>query len=159
MKLLQFHVKLLNFYLFSEMVLRTLLLLTASWQVIYAQIDPYERNTQNNGPFTGNEINGNNYDPVPNSGYNTNYNYNNNLDPNRNYNVNNVNFSPGNTYFGQNFGGHLGSYGNVEELKCPEYWVQFQNSCYRFIKSPLKPYNEARRICQVSCGILNYLKN
>lgn len=33
-------------------------------------------------------------------------------------------------------------------LRCPEYWVQFQQSCYRFIKSPLRPYNDARRLCQ-----------
>lgn len=36
-----------------------------------------------------------------------------------------------------------------EQLKCPEHWVQFKQSCYRFIKSPLRPYIEARRICQV----------
>lgn len=41
-----------------------------------------------------------------------------------------------------------GNYYN-EELRCPEYWVQFQQSCYKFIKSPVRPYNEARRICQV----------
>ncbi|XP_025829331.1 contactin-like [Agrilus planipennis] len=35
-----------------------------------------------------------------------------------------------------------------EQLKCPQYWIQFQQSCYRFIKSPLRPYNEARQICQ-----------
>lgn len=33
-------------------------------------------------------------------------------------------------------------------LKCPEHWVEFQESCYRFIKSPLRPFAEARRICQ-----------
>lgn len=37
----------------------------------------------------------------------------------------------------------------LDQLKCPQHWVQFQQSCYRFIKSPLKPYNEAKRICQV----------
>ncbi|KAL1110582.1 hypothetical protein AAG570_008110 [Ranatra chinensis] len=40
------------------------------------------------------------------------------------------------------------SYTELRELKCPEHWVQFQSSCYRFIKSPLKSRNEARRNCQ-----------
>lgn len=35
-----------------------------------------------------------------------------------------------------------------DDLKCPEHWQQFQSSCYRFIKSPLRPFVEARRICQ-----------
>ncbi|XP_046406914.1 contactin isoform X2 [Ischnura elegans] len=34
------------------------------------------------------------------------------------------------------------------ELQCPEHWVQFQSSCYRFIKSPLRARNEARKNCQ-----------
>ena len=36
------------------------------------------------------------------------------------------------------------------EWRCPQHWVQFQGSCYRFIKSPLRPRHEARRNCQVS---------
>lgn len=40
-------------------------------------------------------------------------------------------------------------YYDYEELKCPQYWYKFQQSCYRFMKSPLRPYPEARRICQV----------
>lgn len=35
-----------------------------------------------------------------------------------------------------------------DQLKCPQHWLQFQESCYRFIKSPLRAYNEARKICQ-----------
>lgn len=35
------------------------------------------------------------------------------------------------------------------DLKCPEHWVRLYQSCYRFIRSPLRPYEEARRICQV----------
>ncbi|XP_071453390.1 contactin [Hetaerina americana] len=34
------------------------------------------------------------------------------------------------------------------ELQCPEHWVEFQSSCYRFIKSPLRSRNEARKNCQ-----------
>lgn len=37
-----------------------------------------------------------------------------------------------------------------EYMQCPPHWVQFQFSCYRFIKSPLRSYNESRKICQVS---------
>ncbi|XP_066907076.1 contactin [Halyomorpha halys] len=35
-----------------------------------------------------------------------------------------------------------------QDLQCPQYWVKFQNSCYRFIKSPRKSRNEANRNCQ-----------
>lgn len=33
-------------------------------------------------------------------------------------------------------------------LRCPQHWVQFQQSCYRFIKSPIRNRNDARRNCQ-----------
>lgn len=36
-----------------------------------------------------------------------------------------------------------------QEYKCPQYWLKFQESCYRFIKSPQKAYTDARRNCQV----------
>lgn len=32
--------------------------------------------------------------------------------------------------------------------KCPEHWIKFHDSCYRFIKSPLRPRDDARRNCQ-----------
>ncbi|XP_046682308.1 contactin isoform X2 [Homalodisca vitripennis] len=32
--------------------------------------------------------------------------------------------------------------------RCPQYWIQFQSSCYRFIKSPLHTRNDARKNCQ-----------
>ncbi|KAF4525298.1 hypothetical protein B566_EDAN014819 [Ephemera danica] len=35
------------------------------------------------------------------------------------------------------------------EWKCPQHWMQFRQSCYRFIKSPIRPRNEARKNCQV----------
>ncbi|KAK9889197.1 hypothetical protein WA026_004476 [Henosepilachna vigintioctopunctata] len=35
------------------------------------------------------------------------------------------------------------------DLKCPEHWVQHFQSCYRFVKSPLRNYNDARRVCQI----------
>lgn len=37
----------------------------------------------------------------------------------------------------------------VEESKCPQNWVKFEKSCYRFIKSPIKAREDARRNCQV----------
>nr|XP_018910733.1 PREDICTED: contactin [Bemisia tabaci] len=33
------------------------------------------------------------------------------------------------------------------DLQCPQHWIQFQRSCYRFIKSPLRNRNDARRNC------------
>ncbi|XP_011863696.1 PREDICTED: contactin-like [Vollenhovia emeryi] len=32
--------------------------------------------------------------------------------------------------------------------ECPQLWIQFQESCYRFIKSPLRLREDARRHCQ-----------
>ncbi|XP_017779518.1 PREDICTED: contactin-like [Nicrophorus vespilloides] len=32
--------------------------------------------------------------------------------------------------------------------QCPQHWIKYRQSCYKFIKSPLRPYTEARRICQ-----------
>lgn len=126
-----------------------------------AQVDPYNTNNLNNDGFNGNQLYGNNYNQNTYNNQNPNFNnYNSNVNPNTNYNPNfntnfnpnNANYNPVNINYNQNFGEHQGSYGygNVEEFKCPEYWIHFQNSCYRFIKSPLKPYNDARRICQVS---------
>lgn len=34
------------------------------------------------------------------------------------------------------------------EMRCPEHWVRFQLSCYRFIKSPLRNRNDAVKNCQ-----------
>jgi len=45
----------------------------------------------------------------------------------------------------------LVSLSNAQEestWRCPQYWIQFQSSCYRFIKSPLHTRNDARRNCQ-----------
>lgn len=42
-----------------------------------------------------------------------------------------------------------------EELKCPEHWIPFQQLCYKFIKSPLRPYVDARRLCQTYAGEQN----
>uniref|UniRef100_A0A224X5J2 Putative receptor mediating netrin-dependent axon guidance n=1 Tax=Panstrongylus lignarius TaxID=156445 RepID=A0A224X5J2_9HEMI len=48
------------------------------------------------------------------------------------------------------FLGTLCVYGQIDEQEwqCPQFWVYFQSSCYRFIKSPLRSRNEARRNCQ-----------
>lgn len=35
-----------------------------------------------------------------------------------------------------------------QEMQCPQYWIRFQASCYRFIKSPLRSRNDARKNCQ-----------
>lgn len=42
----------------------------------------------------------------------------------------------------------------LDELKCPEHWIFYQQFCYKFIKSPLRPYTDARRLCQVCFIVL-----
>ncbi|CAH0562661.1 unnamed protein product [Brassicogethes aeneus] len=94
----------------------------------------------NNQPLDYSQNNINN----PNRDLNVNFNQNSNNNPN----VNNYN-TPFKTYnYDNNQNSYIGSNGYFTELKCPEHWYQFQDSCYRFIKSPLKAYNEARKICQ-----------
>lgn len=36
------------------------------------------------------------------------------------------------------------------EFKCPENWIRYENSCYRYIKSPMRPRADAQRNCIVS---------
>jgi len=38
--------------------------------------------------------------------------------------------------------------------ECPQHWMQFQESCYRFIKSPLRPREDAQKNCQAFQGDL-----
>ncbi|XP_014371017.2 contactin [Papilio machaon] len=35
-----------------------------------------------------------------------------------------------------------------ERYRCPPNWIRYRESCYRFTKSPDRPRNEARKICQ-----------
>lgn len=45
-----------------------------------------------------------------------------------------------------------GLYGESEDLDpdhfCPEHWLAFRSSCYRFIRSPRHSWHEARKLCQ-----------
>lgn len=38
--------------------------------------------------------------------------------------------------------------GSGQDLRCPQHWVQFQQSCYKFIRSPVRNREDARRNCQ-----------
>ena len=40
------------------------------------------------------------------------------------------------------------AYYNELNYECPRHWKRFQESCYRFVRSPLKRREEARRTCQ-----------
>ncbi|KAF0763570.1 contactin [Aphis craccivora] len=35
------------------------------------------------------------------------------------------------------------------EWHCPQHWIQYSTSCYKFVKSPYRPRSEARRNCLV----------
>ncbi|VEN63415.1 unnamed protein product [Callosobruchus maculatus] len=119
--------------------------------ISFAQIEPYETYRLNNNESKSN-INAKqdfsyntNYNPnYYNANHNTNYNSNsNNPSSNPSYgNIGNINYNNPRTY------GDYYSYGALGELKCPEYWLHFQNSCYRFIRSPFKSYSDARKLCQ-----------
>lgn len=40
------------------------------------------------------------------------------------------------------------SYFDDLEYQCPQHWMRFQDSCYRFIKSPIRVRDDARKNCQ-----------
>lgn len=43
-----------------------------------------------------------------------------------------------------------------EENFCPEHWVSFRQSCYRFIRSPKRNWAEAKKICKAyNADLLN----
>ncbi|XP_072402624.1 contactin [Diabrotica undecimpunctata] len=127
-----------------------------------AQIDPYSSNSLNDNPLNNENSQVYNLNN-PNSNYNPGFNYPDlnqnqasNLNPgstfNQNQNGYNRDFNYNQNYpssnnpaygYGRNFG-----YGNTDELRCPQYWIRFQNTCYKFVRSPLRAYNEARKICQ-----------
>lgn len=46
---------------------------------------------------------------------------------------------------------------NDAKTKCPQYWVQQEKSCYKFVKGEPVPRSEARRNCQVSFWIRTIL--
>ncbi|XP_033366000.1 contactin isoform X1 [Bombus vosnesenskii] len=35
-----------------------------------------------------------------------------------------------------------------EQYQCPQHWIKFQESCYRFIKSPIRDRQEAKKNCE-----------
>ena len=42
----------------------------------------------------------------------------------------------------------LGEGVNPDEVQCPRNWVRYENSCYKFTRSPIKRWDDARLICQ-----------
>ena len=43
----------------------------------------------------------------------------------------------------------LGVGGDPDKLRCPRNWVRFENSCYKFNRSPPKRWDLAREQCRV----------
>ena len=42
----------------------------------------------------------------------------------------------------------LGDGADEERLKCPRNWVRFKSSCYKFTRSPIKVWEDAKALCQ-----------
>uniref|UniRef100_A0A6P7GNS4 GATA zinc finger domain-containing protein 14-like n=1 Tax=Diabrotica virgifera virgifera TaxID=50390 RepID=A0A6P7GNS4_DIAVI len=146
-------------------------------EITLAQIDPYSSNSLNENPYNPNNDNSQVYNlNNPNSNYNPGFNYPDlnqnqasNLNPgstfnqnqNQNQNGYNRDFNYNQNYPSSNPGYGYGrgyGYGSTDELRCPQYWIRYQNTCYKFVRSPLRAYNEARKICQVSVYLLYFIK-
>eukprot|EP00095_Tigriopus_kingsejongensis_P002293 maker-scaffold400_size182785-snap-gene-0.21 protein:Tk02293 transcript:maker-scaffold400_size182785-snap-gene-0.21-mRNA-1 annotation:"PREDICTED: contactin-like" len=42
----------------------------------------------------------------------------------------------------------LGEGIDAQEVRCPRNWERFKNSCYKFTRSPIKRWDDARMLCQ-----------
>lgn len=66
----------------------------------------------------------------------------------------------GGTYGVGGFSGlNAGENGIDENSFCPEFWIAFRNTCYRFIKSPKRNWYDAKKICQAYKGDLINVDN
>lgn len=73
----------------------------------------------------------------------------NTIDSNRNPNdLSSTSFYDSNRY-GYNYNPFSNFIDGVDEAYfCPEHWITYRQSCYRFIKSPKRSWYEAKRICE-----------
>lgn len=131
----------------------------------YDQQNPYGNTRSPYGYGATNEITGLNsnpfYDPTnPLSAapgratYDANFNTFSNA-PNTNYNQ-----GLGGTF---GVGGYSGLNAGVDGIDensfCPEFWIAFRQTCYRFIKSPKRNWYDAKKICQAYKGDLINVEN
>lgn len=76
------------------------------------------------------------------------------FDTNNNYN------SLGGTYGVGGFAGVSPGVDGIDENSfCPEFWIAYRSSCYRFIKSPKRNWYDAKKICQAYKGELINVDN
>uniref|UniRef100_A0A1A9W5Q7 Contactin n=1 Tax=Glossina brevipalpis TaxID=37001 RepID=A0A1A9W5Q7_9MUSC len=86
---------------------------------------------------------------------NYNYNYDSNV-----LGSGNQNYSPFNTNVGSggitSIGlGYVDNYINEDNF-CPEYWITFRQTCYRFVRSPKRNWLDAKKICTAyNANLLN----
>lgn len=143
-----------------------LTLAIAFYTINYGSLQEISGGYNNNNPTYNNP--GYNIPEYTNQGYNNpqynNPNYNNPQYNNPNFNnpqypnqgYGNVGYNNPQYNSNPTLNTRYGSEMFYDQLRCPQHWVQFQQSCYRFIKSPLRPYNDARRLCQVSQPTYKY---
>lgn len=66
----------------------------------------------------------------------------------------------GGTYGVGGYGGlNAGVDGIDENSFCPEFWIAYRSTCYRFIKSPKRNWYDAKKICQAYKGDLINVEN
>lgn len=137
-------------------------LLLAVTSIVYGQVleqnSPYNPNFPPQPPYQQDSQNGTQYRPNPQVPYgsfpvnindNNNYNqlpqstfYQDGFRSDTNYGDNDNEVDP------QNTASYYAGLDYEERYRCPPNWIRFRESCYRFTKSPDRPRNEARKICQ-----------
>ncbi|XP_037885201.1 contactin [Glossina fuscipes] len=90
----------------------------------------------------------------PNQG-NYNYNYDSNVLGGGNQNYDPFNRNPGSGSITSIGLGYVDNYINEDNF-CPEYWITFRQTCYRFVRSPKRNWLDAKKICTAyNANLLN----
>lgn len=88
-------------------------------------------------PYGSFPVNGNDFNSSPQSSF-----YQDSVYNTDNYGENDNEADP------QNTANYYSGLDYEERYKCPPNWIRYREACYRFTKSPDRPRNEARKICQ-----------
>uniref|UniRef100_A0A1I8QBD3 Contactin n=1 Tax=Stomoxys calcitrans TaxID=35570 RepID=A0A1I8QBD3_STOCA len=96
-----------------------------------------------------NQIGGNSNSPNSQGSFNNYYDSNLNRQLNSNTLSGSSNYDPFNRNTGHSSSGnnYVDSYSDEQNF-CPEHWISFRQTCYRFIRSPKRNWMEAKKICK-----------
>ncbi|XP_037963096.2 contactin [Plutella xylostella] len=143
--------------------MKNALLLWAVTSLVYGQVlepnSPYNQNYPQQPYLPDSSLNGSAYRPnsqVPYGSFPVNGNVNDYSSPVQpqshfyqdSFNSDTYGEGDDNEIDPQNTASYYAGLDYEERYRCPPNWIRYRESCYRFTKSPDRPRNEARKICQ-----------